>query len=101
MGIYYATTTESEDSKYILDGIAKGEISPDFYWMDMADTLELAPKKEVKLVWISNEDSRSYLIEKNYNDSVVINNVKGKLTAHGCRYIRYRLQNEKRVDFTV
>jgi hypothetical protein len=40
MGIYFETTTVAEDAKYILDGIAKGEITPDFYLVQNSEDLK-------------------------------------------------------------
>ena len=98
MGIYFETTTVEEDAKYILEGIANGEITTDFYWVQTEDSTQ---DKEKNLIWISNKDPRQHLVHKDYKDTVVIHNNKGKLTEKGCSYIRDCLLQEKRLGTTL
>lgn len=95
MGIYFENTTEAEDAQYILKGIAKGEITSDFY---LVQTDDLA---DDNLLWISNDDPRQHLVHRDYKDTVVIYNTKGKLTEKGCSYIRGCLLQEKRLATTL
>ena len=98
MGIYFEKTTEAEDAKYILEGIAKGEITTDFY---LVQTDDFTDDKENNLLWISNDDPRQHLVHREYKDTIVIYNTKGKLTEKGCSYVRGCLLQEKRLGTTL
>lgn len=99
MGIYFETTTVAEDAQCILEGIAKGEITTDYRLVQTAD--DSICQDDKTLVWISNDDPLQHLVSSNYKDTVVINNIKGKLTETGCSYIRKCLIHKARVGSTL
>jgi hypothetical protein len=99
MGIYFESTMPEQDANIILQGIKNGEITEKFHRVRKSDCdypfcecdNDCFCYTDENLVWISDTDTRTYLIHPDYKESVTINGIKGKLTIEGCRYITNRI----------
>jgi len=101
MGIYFDKTTGSEDAQIILQGIKDGCITKDLHCPLYEDE---DPYNEKRLVWISLDDPRQYLIRSDYDLSaeiVIINGIPGKLTQRGIDYIHNYLMKNGRFFSTL
>ena len=101
MGIYFDNTTGEQDTKFILEGIKKGEITKDFYWPSFEDD---DIYNEENLVWISLDDPKQHLIHRDYDsfgEIITINGIHGKLTKRGCNYISICLMKTGKSSSTL
>lgn len=98
MGIYYQSTTDEEDARYIIEGIKKETIykDEDCYKLMVFECYE----ENGFTLCEEGANSRQILWRQDEDGKVVIDGVKGRLTDDGCRYIMNCLFQEGKFSTT-